>query len=233
MTEYADLLCVICTRRYRDEGSYTCSAEPSALRALLTELPELYALLTPLDDRQDAMSAGPVRAVQTGPRTSGGSVEAAVPIDLTVLDLTAPSRMAARQLAARGALGLDPDQVGDLSVPTVLETWCRDWRDTLYPGSPLPGATVVEMCRWLADRVPAACERHPAIDEAAAELRQLRARIRGVAGYSDRPELVPGRCPRCRWKALHRLPGDGWIRCGNEEACGTLWAPEELCVTAA
>lgn len=232
MGEYDAGNCVTCSRRPAELG-YTCQPCCTSLVSLLTELPELYALLGDVPDRQDAMSAGPVRAVATGPRVGGGSVEAAAPVDLTVLDLTAPSRMAARALAARGALGLDDDQIGDLSVPTTLDTLVRDWRDVLYPTSPLPGATVVEMCRWLADRVPAACERHPAIDEAADELRQLRARIRGVAGYSDRPELVPGRCPKCRWKALHRLPGDGWIRCGNEEQCGALWTPEELVSRAA
>lgn len=233
MAEYEDHLCVICTRRYRDEGSYTCSAEPAALRTLLGEIPDLYISLSLYDDPEPEMAAGPVRAVADGPRVSGGSVEAAVPIDLTVLDLTAPSRMAARELAARGALGLDPDQVGDLSVPTVLETWVRDWRDQLYAWSPLPDPTVYPMCRWLSDRVDQACQSHPAIDEFAGEMRQLRARLRGVAGYSDRPELVPGRCPRCRYRALHRLPGDDWIRCGNEEACGALWTPEELAATLA
>lgn len=232
MGEYDTGQCVICSRRPADAG-LTCRGCCTSLAGLLQELPELYALLTPLDDRQDAMSAGPVRAVQTGPRVGGGSVEAAAPVDLTVLDLTAPSRMAARRLAARGALGLDVDQVGDLSVPTILETWCRDWRDTLYPGSPLPGATVVEMCRWLADRVPEACRRHPGVDEFADELRSLRNRVRGVAGYSDRPELVPGRCPKCRLRTLHRLNGEDWIRCGNEGACGSLWTPEELAAKAA
>jgi len=253
VAEHDEGNCVICRRRDAESG-YACQACATSLRSLLTELPDLYAVLSGpdvdepsgydpapkyTDGRRErdyvglVHPAGPVRAVADGPRTSGGPVEAAAPIDLTVLDLTAPSRMAARALAARGALGIDPDQIGDLSVPTILETWCRDWRDQLCSWALLPDPTVYPMCRWLADHLDAACQVHPAIDEFAQELRSLRARLRGVAGYSDRPELVPGRCPRCRWKALHRLPGDDWIRCGNEEDCGALWTPEELASKAA
>src|SRR5690606_32327969 len=116
--------------------------------------------------------AGPVPGRWGRPRVSGTrSVPAPAPLDR--IDLTLPARPAARRLLARGALGIDSDQIGHLSVATILDTWVRDWRDTCWPGTHLPAATVADLVTWLRTRLPDACQRHPRIAEFAGEVSQV------------------------------------------------------------
>lgn len=178
--------------------------------------------------------AGPVRGESRQPRVSG-SAEPAAPAPLDALDLTLPARQATRSLFARGALGLDPDQVGTLSVATILDTWVRDWRDTLWPDHSLPTPTVADLTVWLRNRVDDVCNQHPAVDEFAAEIRELRSALRGVLGETeaqpetDRYEGIS--CRRCDLRGvLMRRPGDTYIECGN---CGVLSTEEELADWAA
>jgi hypothetical protein len=120
-----------------------------------------------------------------------GTREQPAPVNLDHLDLAAASRPASRTLFARGALGLDPDQIGTLSAATILDTIVRTWRDSLWPDQRLPVPTVPVMVDWLSKRLPDACDRYLAIDEYAEEIRDLRSAMRGVLGLNDSP---PERC---------------------------------------
>jgi hypothetical protein len=152
-------------------------------------------------------------------RVSGGEPEAALPFVEDVWDLLLPLR---RPLAGR-------DQIGYLSVITVVTTWTRDWADHRGKRELAALATVGGHTRWLVDRIDWACDDHPAIDEFAAELRALtRAMRRYVGPETSRPQPCIGvPCRRCDQKALARLAdGSGDVECQNP-ACRTIYRPAE------
>lgn len=174
----------------------------------------------------------PIPSRNTQPTVSG-SREPAAPADLNTIDLTANAR---RPNATTAARQHPDDQIGHLSVATILDSWIRDLRDTLWPDQHLPPAAVGEQVAWLrvgagddqpGTRINDACDRHPAIDEMAAELRDLRATLRGVLGDTDpRPQHLDGvACKRCDLRALMHQPGDHYrAECG---ACGELYTDVE------
>lgn len=173
--------------------------------------------------------AGPVRGRSSQPRVSG-SKEPPAPTSLDRIDLTLPARPASRRLFARGQLGLDLDQIGTLSTATILDTWVRDWRDTLWPDQHLPVPTVPELARWLRNRADEACDKHPAIDEFADEIKDLRRALRRQLGETTaQPDTERYRgiaCQKCDLRGvLMRRPGSEYVECGS---CGLLLTEEEL-----
>lgn len=83
---------------------------------------------------------------------------------------------------------------GEDTPPARLEFWVQDWAGTLEQA--LPPAAVEDMCVWLIARLPWACDTHPAIDEFAADVKDLSGQLRSYA-ITDRGTSV-GRCPRDR-----------------------------------
>jgi hypothetical protein len=195
------------------------------------------------------LPAGPVRIASGGSRVSG-TPEAPVPVSLDLVDLTAPARagsllphanaelhqasavvvrtktMERHTYAARWT-----DQIGHLSVATVLDFWATDWRGARAKGEGLPRPVVGEMCTWLLDRLEDACDDHPAVDEFAADLQDVHSTLRAVLGLTGPwPELLRGvPCRRCDVVSLARLPvghygAQQYIECGS---CGDLMTPEE------
>jgi|SRR5690554_565979 len=181
-----------------------------------------------VDPVADTLPAGPIPGQTRQPRVSG-SKQPPAPTSLERIDLTLPARPASRALHARGVLGLDPDQIGTLSVATILDTWVRDWRKTLWPEQRLPVPTVAELARWLRDRVEDACNHHPRIDEFAAEIKDLRHTLRAHLGETTaQPETERYKavaCQKCDLRGvLMRRPGSDYIECGN---CGNLYTENE------
>src|SRR5262245_39099447 len=117
------------------------------------------------------------------------------------------------------------DQTGQLSVATILDSWVRDWRDVRDRGERLPTPTVVELARWLGNRLEWACDSFLAVDEYANEMRDLRRSLRSVVGINEiRPEHLDVPCRRCDLLDLHRLPGQDRVECGS---CGDLLTEDE------
>lgn len=205
-------LCVVCPQLRAGqpriyERAQACEGCRSRLRSLLVEIVELYA----------DVRAQMVPGQSQGQRVSG-SREAPLPLRVDPLDLTMPARAA----AIHDALG---DQIGQLSVATVLDSWVRDWRETRDMREALPDPTVPALGRWLTDRLDWACSDHPAVDEFAAEIRNLHRVVRTVVGVNDiRPEHLDVPCRRCDLLDLHRLPGQDRVECGS---CGDLLTEEE------
>lgn len=203
--------------------------EPSPANALyLVEMPDGTVQQRGVDPLADLVPAGPIRGQSRQPRVSG-SKERPAPTSLERIDLTLPARQATRALFARGALGVDEDQVGTLSVATILETWARDWRDALWPDHQLPTPSVNELARWLRNRVEDACDQHPAIDEFAAEMKDIRYALRRELGETTaQPETEPYKgvaCQKCDLRGvLMRKPGSQYIECRN---CGLLMSDVE------
>jgi hypothetical protein len=169
------------------------------------------------------MHAAPIDSRPAGPMTNRVP-ESRPPMSLDAIDLAAPARPESRSLHARGQLGLDPDQVGHLSLATVLDTWVRDWRDIRARGERQPVPTVDALTRWLADRADWACDEHLAVDEFAAELRSYRATLCGVLGLVDLPERKDAPCPKCDRRDLCVHNGATWVECGS---CAAMMSPDE------
>jgi hypothetical protein len=153
-----------------------------------------------------------------------GSRERPLPVSADLLDLKAPARQPNPTDRARD---WPEDQVGRLSAATVLDQIVRDVRDTVCPVQHLPAATVDEMVAWLRNRVDDMCDRHPAIEDIATELRDLRGALRAAAGETEpSPEPCDGvTCDRCDTRSLFRRPGDIYrAECGT---CGTLYNEDE------
>jgi hypothetical protein len=184
-----------------------CDPDRDRLGRVLGEIVELYALLP-----------GQLMPGQaSGPRVSG-SREAPLPLRVDPLDLTMPARAG----AVSDGLG---DQVGYLSVAAVLDSWVRDWRETIRCGSVNPCPTVPELARWLRTWLPTACDEHKAVDEFTTEVFALAATLRRTCGLAEvKPELLDAACARCDSVSLHRLPGEDRIECG---VCGRLMTEDE------
>lgn len=172
------------------EREHVC--EPCRLRlsSMLGELPDLCAML-------------PARFPRlTRPQINGSRIrstpQASEPINITPLDLDAPADPRKRELAARIALGIDPEadyQEGDLSVATELDGWARDWL-TYRTSEHLPAPLVTSLCAWLSDRLEWACQHHPAVDEFAGDLLRISRATHRASQAGRRSGEVVGRCPK-------------------------------------
>lgn len=171
----------------------------------------------------DPVLAGlPANAKPTddAPRVTG-SREAPTPVNIDAVDLTAAAR---NSTATEAAKAHPEDQIGQVAVATILDQWVADWRDEMAFTQSLPVPTVPELARWLANRVEWACDRHPAVDEFAAEMGRLRAILRGVLGLSESPaEFCDGVvCRKCDRYALYRE--SDYVECDH---CGLLYSEAE------
>jgi hypothetical protein len=185
--------------------------------------PFVFPVPGPADQPAHAFPAGPVPGQRGGARVHAAP-SSQPPLSLDVVDLTSGVNHEARQLLARGVLGLDDDQVGHLSAATILHGWVRDWADILREGEPMP--RVRDMCRWLSDRLDWAAGKHPALDEFAGDLLELRGTLTALTGRGDPPpETLSAPCPDCSMLSLFRDAGLERVVCGN--GCLRLWTDEE------
>jgi hypothetical protein len=202
--------CVICQRRDA-ERPMVCDGDRQWLDRTLVEIADLYPRL------EDELMPG-----QSQTQRVSGSREAPLPLRVEPLDLTMPARAAEPSDEARR---WPEDQLGDLSVASRLDSWVSDWRGRIDGGNTRPAPTVVELVRWLRIWLERACDQHPAIDEFAAEIKDLRRSLRQVVGINEiRPEHLDVPCRRCDLLALSRSPGDDWVECGG---CGDLLSDDE------
>lgn len=156
---------------------------------LLEEQPDLAEAQDPVSVALP-MAAVPSRSTQ--PRVSG-SRERQLPIRTDVVDLTA----SVQEGAVRDPNG---DQVGQLSVASVLHSWVRRWRDDLFPSHRLPEPEAVALLDWLGStRLDRIADTDPAVGDFADELGRLRSALRRALGETTpRPEVMWGvPCRRC------------------------------------
>lgn len=208
MTDEPSGTCVACSRRDPEVGQ-VCPGCRSRLANWLREIPRLYDDLLARDD---------VLRSSGGFGWVSGTHEAPVPIRVDAVDLTLP---------ARGGTVVDAyhDQIGHLPVAAVLAEWVEAWRSHRGKGEGRPVAQVPVLCRWLGDRLQEACDDHPAVDEFASELGDLRRALYGVLGLFDVPDYKQGvPCRACDMLTLVRHSGSDYIACEN---CGLLLSPGE------
>lgn len=195
-TEHA---CAVCKRRPY-ERAQVCNPCRTWLTADLGQLAGLTRLLP--------------AAVAPANGTEGG-----LPIRVDVIDLTLN--------LCEGQPIHDPhhDQIGNLPVIAILDSWVKGWIEHRAKGEHLPAPTAAILCSWLIVRTSDACDTHPAIADFAHDIRTLLATIRRVLNL-ERPQTVRygASCPRCGTKTLRRTLGAQWIECGD---CGRLWGEDD------
>ena len=200
------MTCVVCQRR-TPERPMVCDGCRRRIDVDLSEIVDLYALLP------TALEPGP----STGQRVSG-SREAPLPLRVDPLDLALPVR--------------NPGPVRDDArlqtghQPVAVRLWwiVDDWRSVRGQGERQPEPTVVTLTGWLRHRLDWACDHHPAIDEAAAELRTMTGELRAVLGRSELRHRLPAPCPDCDMLTLYRDDGSDYVECGS---CHRLWTEDE------
>jgi len=124
--------------------------------------------LTALPDAYAAVDSEPVRGMS---EIRSRVFESKPPLNISALSLLGP---------------------GLITPLATLDFWVQDWAG--YLEQDLPDAAVTTMAFWLAARLPWACDSHPAVDDFAADLRDMTGQLRAFEG-KDRGESV-GRCPR-------------------------------------
>jgi hypothetical protein len=139
--------------------------------------------------------------------------------------ITVNERRRRRDATGWLAYGPSGDQIGEPGVAAVLDTWARDWQTHDWAAAMLPTPQVEPLLQWLDVWLDRACDHHRAIDDFAAELRNLLRSLRranGLAGPSVTLLDVP--CRRCDWLALAPVPRQDRIECLH---CGDLASGDE------
>ena len=213
--------CVLCptfgTRTRHVEQPAGCPDCRLKLRAIPADIGDAYPLLADILEPQRGKT-------DTRSRRADASIPLAVdPYDLTANHITPQGPIGRARLAANLDL-----QIGHLPVAAVLSTWIRDWAELRDVGENYTG-TVYAMCRWLTERTDWAVDHHPAVDEYAAELADLRGVLLALVGRTEpdeRPQRLPGvPCVRCRHVTLLRRH-DGTVECSWPD-CRTVWRADE------
>lgn len=210
--------CLLCGwRTPTDVRSHVCG--PCTIREMrrLGEIVTLYALLPA------ALDVSPV----------------------TVIDLTYPPIGGARPTAVRRCEACvkrghpdwvipcthdrpdGGDQIGDINVAAILDSWVRDWCDTIGCTDPPKVPTVARLANWLQIWLAMASREHAAIDEYARDIRNLAAKMRRAINRDLTPVRYEAPCPYCQTKTLQREAGGDWIECGGRDGCGRLWGEDE------
>lgn len=88
--------------------------------------------------------------------------------------------------------------VGGVSVASVLGSWEDDWRGRRHLAAATAAATVSAATSFLLQNVGWAAQHHPAFDDFAREIQDLRSRLRRVTGDGDSVEAAAIACPQCK-----------------------------------
>jgi hypothetical protein len=236
--------CVLC-RVYRPklEAHYpdrtqTCDYGRRRLERDRMDVLSMYRRLAEQDeeligtrDTAEGFPKDPLAALMPMANTPGqskrpsvsGSKERQLPINVEVVDLL-------RDANSRKP-STDEDQVGSLSVATVLHGWANYWRLALeHSVTPLP-MRVPELMKWIGYRLTRFTEEDPEIGRFAEVLIGLKGQLRGALGeQTPKPEVMWGvpcrRCDTVSTLVLDPDDPDRYRECSNEE-CGLLMTEDE------
>lgn len=228
-------ICVLCAHyhpraeTHAPDRGQTCAWGRRRLEHELMVLRSSYRRLLELqrpevganDTASQRLPAAPVPAPSKQPSVSG-SKEKRIPLT-DVADLTAPAHPG----TVRDPYG---DQVGYLSVATVLNEWVSAWHERFFAYQRRPAPTVEAMVAWLVGvRLDLVCDADGAIVDFATELRELRQVVKGQLGETrSRAQPMWGvPCPRCQMNSQLMLDPDDpdhYRECAN---CGKLMTQDE------
>jgi hypothetical protein len=182
-------------------------------------------------DTAEGTPKDPVAALMPMANTPGrskkpsvsGSKERQLPINVEVVDLL-------RDASWREPLAHE-DQVGSLSVATMLYGWANHWRLSLENTvTPLP-LRVPELMKWIGYRLGRFAEEDPEIWRFAEVLVGLKGQLRSALGeQTPKPEVMWGvpcrRCDTVSTLVLDPDDPDRYRECSNDQ-CGLLMTEDE------
>lgn len=190
-------------------GLQVCEGQYTRLERGLEVIPGQWSML----------SAAPGSG--TGQARVSGTGEQPLGVRIPVLDLIGPANPG----AVRDAFG---DQVGLVSVATVLDSWASDWADLRGRGESRPLPTVARLAEWLTDRLPWAAAHHPALADFAADVHRTVWALRAANGDLPAPDDHKDgiECAKCDRMALYDVAD--FIECApDQNGCGKLYKPSE------
>ncbi|MBF9135339.1 hypothetical protein I0C86_41550 [Plantactinospora sp. S1510] len=121
------------------------------------------------------------------------------------------------------------DQVGYVSVATIVDSWVQNVRLRLWPSSPSPDPLVTHLVAWLRDRLEVIVDLFEPIADMARELRDVQGGLRRALGEGEpRPVImwhVP--CRKCDAVSQIVLHPDGYRECAGQYGCGLLYSEQE------
>lgn len=214
-TPAPEVTCLLCRWRTPvDIRSRVCG--PCVIRQirLLGEIPSLYALLPA------ALDTNPVVVIDLTFPPYGGASARAVRRCEECVKRGRPSWV----IPCTHRKPVLADQIGEIPVAAILDSWVRDWHETLGYPDPPKVPTVMRLANWLQIHLAQACRDHLAVDEYAGEIRHLAATMRRAINRDLSPVRYEAPCPYCQTQTLKREPGGDWIECGD---CGRLWGEDE------
>ncbi|MFF9210463.1 MULTISPECIES: hypothetical protein [unclassified Streptomyces] len=179
--------CAVCDRA---SETHTCISCRSRIRGLLAALPEQYVFLAM--SRQREQGGG-------GDGRSSTRLHAPLPGRLDTLNLIGPY--------ARQSVTDAEDQVGDVPVLAVLETWCQVVTEErgLTPAkvhvSSLTNRLLTHL-GWIVEQ--------PWVADFELELRELMRAVKGITRTEPRRVPLPVLCPSCDALTLVREDHSGW-----------------------
>lgn len=204
----------------------TMPPQPRAVSSDLVPLYDTVQVVVPVWDRAvprqrcDCPECEQARASARKERRPDPTQAYVPAVERDLREVSMAQRVRRRDERGILAYGLSGDQAGDPSAPAVLDSWARDWQTWRW--ALLPDPAVPALARWLADRLDWACDRHPAVDDFAAELSDLAGRLRPRGPKAELKTGVP--CRECDRVTLYRWPGSDFVECGS---CPCLMTPEE------
>lgn len=138
-----------------------------------------------------ALPMAPTPSLSKKPAVSG-SRERQLPINVALLDLTAPAH-------AETVSGPLRDQLGHRGVATVLYEWVSYWKDVTYPDEAPAPLTADKLLKWIGDRLSRLTDEAEGLDAFAEDLAKLKSDLRHALGESaPKPVVMWGvPCRRC------------------------------------
>lgn len=178
------------------------------------------------DPVANALPTGPVKQAGNAPMVSG-SHTAPVPVNIDLIDLTAPARHGS---LAPIASPWPQDQTGHLPIATELDFWVRYIADQC--GERLPVPTVPVLAVWLHDWSGWAWDHYPALDEMVVTVDRIARTLWAMTNpdRAPRPEHRTADCPAC---GEATLLGDGERVWCTVEDCGRVLTEDEYRTWAA
>jgi hypothetical protein len=194
-----------------------------SLRSAFLRLDEEVAVETGAKDAISQLLPGAPTPSPSNQPSVSGSRERRLPIDAARIDLLLP--------VVPGYVR-DPhrDQVGHLSVATVLNEWVAAWHDRWYPHERYPRTDAVSLIDWIRQtRLQTIAHHEEALADFADEIRELRGRLRSVFGETKtKPVAMWGvPCPHCKLISQLMLDPDDpdhYRECAN---CGAMLSRSE------
>lgn len=191
--------------RHTDPDTFACVHCTGAARRWLKTIPEHAARISVDLDGWSATSPG------ISPSSSRNAEQPLVGGDrLALISPGGDGRNARGHDHAVDNLPSDPP-----SVLAALESWERDWRETMHITAADQPATLTNVTGWLGRNLNWATRHHPAFDDFWRELRTLHGWLERAAGDTVRPVVGFVDCIDCRGVRLRRE----WLRDGLDD----LW----------